>query len=483
MRIQAVNGEQYEIEKRLGRGGVAKVFCATRVSDKKKFALKIYTAPTDKPELSAIHGRIRKNIKNLIDNPLLDKDGQPQSAFVPPLALVDSLPTDGFGYIMPLLDTKTYLPLKKLWHDDTYPDAMALCEAGKKLATLFDRIHFRGYCYKDVNEGNIYIDPKTGDVKVIDCDNIDERGTKTIFGTSGYIAPEVYHTGLPDEDSDKFSLATYFYRLLVGGYPLEGKRTERYLIDHEQNVASAGKVIYSDMALFAFDPHDNANSIRDVKSGFAPDQLHRWQIQTEYWDALPTPLKECFIKTFSDGLSADKKALRTTDRGWVATFDGLQRDHLIRCKCGKHNFDSRSACMFCGKSLTRRRPAKAVSTPTSPQSSIQLIRPAAKHELSSVRFSVLRDVEPSGLMATARRQTDLRGDQLHPELPASALMQIQYNAARDVLGAVNLSRLTWTVHFGGKQYTCPPGGRVILQKDMILTVLQRKLQLTVRALI
>lgn len=467
MAITSVNGVQYEIGQRLGKGGVAKVFRAKRLTDGKEFAFKTYAPQPDNPKVMAIHGRIKRNVKNLMAHPLLGKDGKPQVSFVHPVDCFDTLKNGSFGYIMPLVDTKKFLPLKKLWHPETYPDAKALCEAGKRLATFFDRIHARGYCYKDINEGNIYINPETGEVWIIDCDNINESDVTTILGTSGYIAPEVYETEKPNLNSDKFSLATYFYRLLVGGYPMDGSRSERYMLDNELNIQLAAKTIYGTDALFAFDPMDQSNTIRNIKKGYPEYQLEIWKTQTEYWDNLPQVLKDCFIQTFSIGLKRDKSGVRTTDGQWYDAFDSLLQTGLVKCKCGKHNFTSRKTCQFCDKKLP------VVAPPPPPPSPSSKVR-----ELTTVQFSVKRDV-PGTLIATGKRKSELRGNQLHPSLSTDNLMRIQYNAKRNVLGALNLSNLTWIVTVNGKKIFCAPQERIVLEKGMVITVLQRKLQLTV----
>ena len=50
---------------------------------------------------------------------------------------------------------------------------------------------------------------------------------------------------------------------------------------------------------------------------------------------------------------------------------------------------------------------------------------------------------------------------------------------KNMLSAVNLSNYTWIISDGGNRKACAPGGRVVLKKGLVITVLKRQLQLTV----
>lgn len=467
--IKTASGNEYIIGKRMGQGGVGRVYKVRRVSDGKEFAFKEYMPS---PDRAAIHKGIKKNLQTLLRNPILDRDGIPLKSFIGPIELVDLPASRGFGYIMELVDTENYVPLKKLWHSASiYPDALILCKICKNIAHLFTRLHLgTGWCYKDINEGNIYINPKTGDIFVIDLDNISVPKTKTILGTHGYMAPEVYVTNEPDTRTDQFSMAVYFYRLLIGGYPLEGKKTMEYLKKNNKAVQEAGDVIYGSMALFAFDPKDTSNSIQPLvkeKDGEV------YQAQINLWNDLPEEIQQCFIRTFSTGLH--NREMRATDGMWYKAFDDVEKNGLVKCKCGKHNFGSRTkqkACKFCSKKLPMLPPKKVAAKSTS-------ILPTKKKELTTVVFRARRDVEPSKLRVEAMRKAELSGRVVHPSLPQSNLMRIEYSQKKNLLSAVNMSNITWSVSCDGVKDVCPPGKRVILKEDLVITVLRRQLELKV----
>ena len=235
--VKSTTGVEYAIGKKLGAGGVASVFRARRLSDKKECVFKEYVPA---PETRRTHSAIKKNIQNLMRNPLTEDDGvTPLHSFIGPMdkdSLIELPASKSFGYVMELVDTKAFLPVPKLWHHDMYPDADILCKACANIAQLFKRIHFKGWCYKDINEGNIYINNKTGDIRIIDCDNISVQSSKTIKATDGFMAPEVYVTSTPDTYTDYFSMAVLFYRLFVGGFPMDGKKTRSFLINNNLSV-------------------------------------------------------------------------------------------------------------------------------------------------------------------------------------------------------------------------------------------------------
>ena len=481
--VKSTTGVEYAIGKKLGAGGVAKVFRARRLSDKKECVFKEYVPS---PETRRMHNAIKKNIQNLMRNPLTEDDGiTPLHSFIGPLdkdSLIELPASKGFGYIMELVDTKAFLPVPSLWHKDKYPDADILCRACISIAHLFKRVHFRGWCYKDINEGNIYINNRTGDIRIIDCDNISAQSSKTIKGTDGFMAPEVYVTSTPDTLTDYFSMAALFYRLYVGGFPMDGKKTRNYLINNNLSVQEAASTIYGTMALFAFDPKDNSNEIRTLTDPLNPEL---YAIQTKRWNRLPIEIQKCFIQTFSTGLTNSNRHKRTTDSDWIKTFSNLKSNGLIRCHCKKMNFgDAQKTveCIFCKTKLPKLKPAAKASHQTMPMPK-PTPKPIQKYtnpyqvvtkELTTVVFKAKRDIAPTHLIIEAKRKQTLQGQAIYPGIN-EGWMRIEYSKSRNMLSAVNMSKYTWIVSGS----PCAPGERVVLKKDLVITVLRRKLQLTV----
>lgn len=488
--VKSTTGVEYVIGKKFDAGGVAKVYKARRLSDKKECVFKEYVPS---PEKRRMHNAIKRNIQNLIKNPLTEDDGKtPLQSFIGPLdkdSLIELPQSKGFGYIMELVDTKSFLQVPKLRHRDKYPDALIICKACINIAYFFRRVHFKGWCYKDINEGNIYINNKTGDIRIIDCDNISVQATKTIKGTDGFMAPEVYVTSTPDTYTDYFSMAVLFYRLLVGGYPMDGKKTQQYLLSNNLSVQEAASTIYGSMAVFAFDPKDHSNEIRKLVDPVKP---LLYELQTKQWDRLPTEIQQGFIQTFSIGLPNTNRNKRATDRDWMKIFEGLQNGGLVKCKCGKLNFGDKQKhveCIFCKSKLPLSKPngpqsvvTSSTQNPPTRKSILQklsLKKPSAvTAELTTVTFKAKRDIAPTHLDIVAKRKQQLQGKAIYAGLN-EGWMRIEYSKSKNMLSAVNLSNYTWIVSDGGIKKSCIPGSRVVLKKGIVITVLKRKLQLTV----
>lgn len=484
--VKSTTGVEYSIGKKLGAGGVARVFRARRLSDKKECVFKEYVPS---PESRRMHNAIKRNIQNLMKNPLTEDDGKtPLQSFIGPLdkdSLIELPQSKGFGYVMELVDTKSFLPVPNLWHRDVYPDAQIICKACINIAHLFRRVHFKGWCYKDINEGNIYINNQTGEIRIIDCDNISVQSTKTIKGTDGYMAPEVYVTSTPDTYTDYFSMAVLFYRLLVGGYPMDGKKTRQYLLSNNLSVQEAASTIYGSMAVFAFDPKDRSNEIRKLVDPLNP-QLY--EIQTRRWNRLPIEIQQTFCQTFSTGLTNVNRNKRATDRDWMKTFEVLKASGLVKCKCGKLNFGDKQKkveCNFCKAKLPMLKsvgtqppkPINPVKKPTVQKPPVQK-SPISTAELTTVTFEARRDIAPTRLDIVAKRKQQLQGKAIYAGLN-EGWMRIEYSKSKNMLSAVNLSNFTWTISDGGNKKACAPGGRVVLKKGLVITVLKRQLQLTV----
>lgn len=461
--VKSTTGVEYAIGNRLGSGGVASVFRARRVRDKKECVFKEYVPS---PESRRLHIAIKRNIQNLMKNPLTEDDGvTPLCTFIGPMdtdSLIELPVSGGFGYVMELVDTKAFLSVPKLWHRDTYPDADILCRACINIARFFRKVHFKGWCYKDINEGNIYINNKTGDIRIIDCDNISVQSTKTIKGTDGFMAPEVYITSAPDAYTDYFSMAVLFYRLFVGGFPMDGKRTRGYLLAKNLSIQEAAPDIYGKMALFAFDPNNKSNEIRGLVD---PQSPRMYEMQVRKWDRLPEAIKDRFVQTFANGLSSADRHKRATDREWMTTFERIKTTGLVRCRCGKVNFgeaNKKVECIFCKAGL--------------PQLAVR--RPFAAGELTAVEFSARRDIAPTRLKIVARRRQRLQGNAIYPGLN-EGWMRIEYSKKRNMLSVVNLSRYIWSISDNGSRAKCAPGERVIVKVGLVITVMYRQLQLTV----
>lgn len=445
---KGANGETYILLKKIGRGGQAAVWKAQSEESKTFYAYKEYKQNTN---------NIRANIEDLIKiGKLKDKNGNNLDSVVLPITTVES-DGDTFGYIMELVDLQDYTTIKKAWLTN-YPSCKAICNIVKNLSQVFETLHLSyGMCYKDVNEGNIFFNPNTGDIKIIDNDNIGYRDKFTIKGTSGYMAPEVVLGDKPDHNSDRFSFAVFVYRLLIGGFPFEGPYTENYCIQNNVLPDDARKVIFGTHALFVWHPTNRQNSIEHSNTP-------QHQGQVKYWRRLPSSVKDLFINTFAINLSKDRRAERATDSDWRNVFDELEKN-LVTCpSCGKITFSESGRCFECNHVLTNLASGSKSKTKT------------PRHR---VTFKVLSAGEDKKELK-AYVADEITGEQISKHLPKGILFKVLYNKNIHKFGIKNLSTDSWIiVHADKTNEECMPGQVQVLEEEMMIRIIPKTAQLNV----
>ena len=317
--LESKSGEEYEVilndkgnPENLGGGGAGKVYKVRRASDNKIFAFKEITIKDD-----AICQQIRKNIETLIKTPLKYQEKEIE-VLAKPIDVVELKNSKHFGYIMEFVDTEKYMVLKKIKKN---PNAEILCKTMMNIAVFFDSIHARGMVYQDINKGNILINPETGDIRIIDCDNINPAGEfdlPTVKGTPGFMAPEIYDpNGRPTIHSDYFSMAIFFFWILVRADPFLGKKHDDKFRDDYEDL----KQIYSTDILYIFDSNDRSNSINESHI----DKAKRDQT-TKFFNRLPKEIKELFERTFSKGIKDVYQRARTDGHdGWISVLKSIQK--------------------------------------------------------------------------------------------------------------------------------------------------------------
>lgn len=255
----------------------------------------------------------------------LIKSGPPDRRFLWPLDLVAGVGIEGFGYLMPLRDSR-FKGIPDLMHRRIEPRFRSLAVAGCQLADGYLRLHSRGMCYRDINWGNVFFDPQTGDVLICDNDNVSvdlgKRGG--VAGTLGFMAPEIVRgEANPSTQTDLFSLSVLLFYMFMVHHPLEGKKEAeiRCFDVHAKNK------IYGTNPIFIFDPADDSN--RPVR-GFHDNALAFWPLYPEF-------LRGLFTRAFTDGIR-DPQNGRVRESEWRAAMVKL-RDSVIYCpKCNAENF-------------------------------------------------------------------------------------------------------------------------------------------------
>ncbi|WP_289189176.1 serine/threonine protein kinase [Xylanibacter rodentium] len=321
-KVNLTNGTQAKIIKELGRGGQGIVYLVDLAG--KQMALKWYLKAPD-----------NKFYKNLEEN--ISK-GAPSDAFLWPEYLTRK-EKGSYGYIMKLRPQGYYEFGQYLLAKRQFGSFEAMLNAAMKICEGFYKLHLSGLSYQDLNDGNFFIEPKTGDVLICDNDNVMPDGRKSgIMGKARYMAPEVVGGKAPDKYSDRFSLAVILFMLFYGNHPFEGSR----VLACPCMTESFEKKFYGSDILFIYDENKENRPVRGVHNNV----IRRWP-------AMPQTLQNAFKEQFGkDILAAPDK--RMIEKKWKGVIQSL-RDTLVRCpKCGDETFVSDSAspvCMNCGKSF------------------------------------------------------------------------------------------------------------------------------------
>lgn len=322
--VSLVGGETATIVKELGRGGQGIVYLVEVCGEKK--ALKWYlNAPDDK-----FYRNLEHNIAS----------GAPSDAFLWPEYLTEKQ-QGSYGYIMKLRPQNYYEFGNFLLAKVSFKSFTAMLSAAMRICDGFMMLHRFGYSYQDLNDGNFFIDPQTGDVLICDNDNVMPQGEKSgIMGKARYMAPEIVAGGIPDKYSDRFSLSVILFMLFYANHPFEGAK----VVACPCMTESFEKRFYGSEALFIYDPTD--------KSNLPVRGIHQNVIRR--WPAFPQLLRDTFIEEFSKE-KLQNPSTRMIEQNWKKIISTV-RDRLVACRhCAEETFvnvsNTTDKCMNCGKDV------------------------------------------------------------------------------------------------------------------------------------
>ncbi len=320
------------IQDLLGEGGQAEVYRA-RIGDR-DYALKWY-----KREYLDADPRLWERLKTSINT------GSPTDRFLWPFDLV-SLPhhAEYGGYLMPIRPTE-FISVLEIVKDRSKPSFRTLTALGFEMADSFMKLHALGMCYQDINYGNFFYHPETGELRIADTDNVDvNMRSGAILGTPGFMAPEVGKRQTPPNTmSDRFSMALLLFKLFMMGHPLKGGR--EYELPFDPNDRDGTHRLCCIEPVFVFDPNNDSN--RPL-----PDIHH---VMLSYWPIFPESLQQLFTRSFTKGLHDPES--RVMENEWRKEMCSL-RDSIFECRsCEAENFfnidqvkrkQPQDACWSCG---------------------------------------------------------------------------------------------------------------------------------------
>ena len=209
--LEAALADRYQLQRELGRGGMATVYLARDTKHKRSVAVKVL-----RQDLSASIGA---------DRFLREIEIAAQLQHPHVLMLIDSGETDGFlYYVMPFVEGES---LRGLLSREGHLELMDALRITQEVAGALSYAHGKGVIHRDIKPENILL--SQGHAVVADfgvAKAVSSAGgenlTRTGFvvGTLGYMSPE-QAAGRIDLDArtDIYSLACVFYEATVGETP------------------------------------------------------------------------------------------------------------------------------------------------------------------------------------------------------------------------------------------------------------------------
>jgi eukaryotic-like serine/threonine-protein kinase len=331
------SGLHGRVENFLGAGGQGSVYLADFGG--RRLAYKMYHPHT-----------LTNDERVIVRLRLAMEAGRPDGRYLWPIDLAQAAGRGELGYVMPLRDRRfrNMRDIIAAPPNRMTPSMRASATACLRLADSFLHLHARGLCYQDINFGNIFLDPETGDIAICDNDNTDVNGAPAaVYGTRKFMAPEIVRReALPSTQTDLYSLAVMMFYIMLAWHPLDGKaEAEIAVLDGDAEFA-----LYGANPRFLFDSADTSNG---PLAGMHEPIERRWR-------ALSAGTRALFTRAFTAGLSAapGKRVLETE---WRDGFARL-RDSVVTCPaCGmEHATDAedadpaaeRFACIGCGGAIS-----------------------------------------------------------------------------------------------------------------------------------
>ena len=223
-RLNATLGERYQIERELGRGGMATVFLATDVKHDRQVAIKVLHA-----ELASALGPER-----------FDREIRFAAKLQHPniLGLFDSGQVEGLlYYVMPFVQGESLRD--RLNREQQLPIDAAL-RIAHEVADALGYAHMLGIIHRDIKPENIMLSGRHalvadfGIARAVTEAGNTEKLTQTgvAIGTPLYMSPEQAAGDPVNATGDLYSLGCVLYEMLAGHPPFTGTNSRQIMARH-----------------------------------------------------------------------------------------------------------------------------------------------------------------------------------------------------------------------------------------------------------
>lgn len=209
---RVLNG-RYEVESRLGEGGMATVFGGSDRLLGRKVAIKVLARQYAKDRTAVERFRREAQAAAGLNHPNV-------------VSVFDTGSDDGVHYIvMEQVQGRTLADVVR--NEGALPPSRA-ADIAVGVCRALTSAHEKRMVHRDVKPGNVLLTPEGG-VKVADFGiarvaSVDTlTATGSVMGTASYLSPEQARGGSIDARSDIYSLGCVLYEMLTGKPPFDGE--------------------------------------------------------------------------------------------------------------------------------------------------------------------------------------------------------------------------------------------------------------------
>jgi serine/threonine-protein kinase len=219
--LQSHLGDRYRLLDEVGRGGMARVYCADDLTRGGLVAVKVL-----RPELAAYlgHDRFLREIA------ILGRLVHPNI-----LPLLDSREAGGsLYYVTPYISGSSLQ--RRIERDGPLP-LDEVVRIARDIAAALDYAHGRQVIHRDVKPGNVLLAQDRaivcdfGVARAVELAGGDRLGSSSglALGTPAYMSPEQATGGAIDSRSDVYGLGCVMYEMLTGEQPFGGATAQAVL--------------------------------------------------------------------------------------------------------------------------------------------------------------------------------------------------------------------------------------------------------------
>jgi serine/threonine protein kinase len=191
-------------------------------------------------------------------------------------------------------------------------------------------------------------DPKTGEIKIVDNDNVGVEGhsTSDVRGIPDYMAPEILQNiaTVPSKKTDYHSLAIFLFQLWCWHHPFEG----RNVVEGCRCFDRPAKVkFFGESPVFIFSETDTSNDLPKIVDQGTKDE-EKYSYVHDFWQSCHSDLQKLFHSAFGEGVANPNK--RVIETRWIKVFGKIYDTVTVCPDCKADNcYASNKPCWHCKK--------------------------------------------------------------------------------------------------------------------------------------